>query len=729
MEKSIRPQAPFSNSLQKRAAFVSGFRGVLRSFIRDVNVQSATQFGHHNIIVQAQGDNIHIQVGLLQPKLKLVPVEARIRKNLRQEIDILNPAFQAIPLVGRDQDMRFLQDWLRAEAGIAVTAMVGPGGSGKTRLAFEFLQQLPQGWQGGFLTLEEANRFLGQENLSEWSWQKPTIVVVDYAALMARTLSRWFAELVDHARPDHPLRILLLERHADSKSGWYRDLTDNTWHGQAVRELFSPAEPRRIAPLDAAEKRRKVLQAGLEAAAVFAQPNKAVPPMPAPGDDVWFDQRLTANHWADPLLVLMAGVIALTDGLNSALNLTRPELAKSLAIRERDRIRKSVESPTAKDLLAHLYACVTLCGGLDRTRAADVAGLEFAALHRQYPGGAGQAVEDLARLLGAENWLAPLLPDLLGEALLPVTFDAMGADVVARLSHAAPAGVASSLVRTIQDFASAGENWPLEWLQSLVAEGESDPIILMEFEAVLPDKSLLLSESAVEVTRSLLNRLVRLPHRTSRESEYLGQLWNVLAIREGNIGKRGDALAAAAESVRIYRELVEADPEVHRPELAMSLNNLAQTQSLMGQHTEATKTIAEAVDIRRVLAKADPVAFLPFLAISLTNQASRQSEIAEHKEALTSIAEAVGHYRALADSNSEAYLPDFAASLDNLANKQRITGNLSQAMTSINEAVSIRRALAEAGFRTLISLTSACHSIIRPQFNRKWVGILRHSRP
>jgi hypothetical protein len=59
-----------------------------------MSTQTATQTGHHNIIVQASGDNIHIQVGV--PHLKLIPVEARIRKQLKREVDILNPTFQKI---------------------------------------------------------------------------------------------------------------------------------------------------------------------------------------------------------------------------------------------------------------------------------------------------------------------------------------------------------------------------------------------------------------------------------------------------------------------------------------------------------------------------------------------------------------------------------------------------------------------------------------------------------
>jgi hypothetical protein len=205
-------------------------------------VQSASPHGHHNIIVQAYGDGIQIQVGY--PWLELIPVQARIRGKPRRDIEILDPAFQAVPLVGRELDLQYLLGWLGAEAKIAITALVGPGGSGKTRLALELLQHLPDGWQGGFLTAEEAKRFIEVKNLARWSWQKPTLIVVDYASLLAETLAHWFRELADHSPPPHPLRILLLERHADTEAGWYCDLADETWSGRAVRELFSPAEPR-----------------------------------------------------------------------------------------------------------------------------------------------------------------------------------------------------------------------------------------------------------------------------------------------------------------------------------------------------------------------------------------------------------------------------------------------------------------------------------------------------
>jgi tetratricopeptide (TPR) repeat protein len=442
--------------------------------------------------------------------------------------------------------------------------------------------------------------------------------------------------------------------------------------------------------------RRKVLQAGLQAAAAFAAAGKSIPQLPHPGEDAWFDQRLAANQWADPLLLLMAAVIAKSEGLNTALKLSRPDLAKTLAARERDRIRNSVQTPVAKDLLAHLYACVTLCGGLSRNQSNDVAEKEFERQHKQYPGGPGQAVEGLARVLGAHDPLPPLIPDLIGEALLPLTFNTTGAQVTTCLSTVSPAGVASSLIRSAQDFGPSGETWPLEWLKSLIAQGQSDLAILREIESALPQQTLVLRRLAVEVTKSLVDKLSQQSQSAPQDVEsYLAGLWNNLSARQSDMGQRGEALASITEAVRIYRALAETNPDALLPDLGNSLNNQAAMQSDMGQRGEALASIAEAVRIRRALAETNPDAFLPNLAGSFNNQAAMQSAMGQRGEALASIAEAVRIYRALAETNPDAFLPNLANSLNNQANRQSAMGQRGEALASTAEAVRISRALAE----------------------------------
>jgi len=64
-------------------------------------------------------------------------------------------------------------------------------------------------------------------------------------------------------------------------------------------------------------------------------------------------------------------------------------------------------------------------------------------------------------------------------------------------------------------------------------------------------------------------------------------------------GRREEALAAAQEAADLYRALARARPEAFTPNLAMSLNNLANRLSELGRREEALTAAQEAVDIRR----------------------------------------------------------------------------------------------------------------------------------
>jgi len=365
----------------------------------------------------------------------------------------------------------------------------------------------------------------------------------------------------------------------------------------------------------------------------------------------------------------MAAVIAASSGIHAALKLSRPDLAKELAKREQARLRNSVTDRNAKDLLVHLYACVTLCGGLNCDDASTVAEREFAALKMQYPGGPGRATKDLATLLGKQDSLPPLTPDLLGEAFLLTVFAEHGSSVVARLGALASDRVAATIIRSVQDFSHWGEAAPMHWMEALVAQGEQDWGILLAIQEALPKDTLALRPLAVAVTQSLLRHVSQIPELSSeRLQSSLARLWNILSVRQGALGQRAEALASIAEAARMCRALADANPSAFLPDLAVSLNNLSVRQGDMGQRAEALASIAEAVDHYRALAAANRDAFLPDLAISLSNQALTQSDMGQGAEALASAAEAVDRYRALAGSNAEAFLPDLARSLSVLGN-------------------------------------------------------------
>jgi tetratricopeptide (TPR) repeat protein len=69
-------------------------------------------------------------------------------------------------------------------------------------------------------------------------------------------------------------------------------------------------------------------------------------------------------------------------------------------------------------------------------------------------------------------------------------------------------------------------------------------------------------------------------------------------------GQREEALAAANEAAGLYRDLARARPEAFTPNLAASLNNLANMLSELGQREEALATANEVIIIQRDLARA-----------------------------------------------------------------------------------------------------------------------------
>ncbi|MFD3553018.1 tetratricopeptide repeat protein, partial [Streptomyces goshikiensis] len=169
---------------------------------------------------------------------------------------------------------------------------------------------------------------------------------------------------------------------------------------------------------------------------------------------------------------------------------------------------------------------------------------------------------------------------------------------------------------------------------------------------------------------------------------------NNLANSQSATGDRQGALTTITEAVTIRRALANDNPAAYLPDLAASLNNLANSQSATGDRQGALTTITEAVTIRRALANDNPAAHLPDLATSLNNLAAFQSATGDRQGALTTITEATDLYRTLANDNPAAHLPDLAMSLNNLANRQSETGDRQGALTTITEAVTIRRALA-----------------------------------
>jgi len=79
---------------------------------------------------------------------------------------------------------------------ISVRTIVGGAGSGKTRFAIELIESLSD-WEAGFVHSENLRKFVETGTVSRWEWNKPTLIVLDYAAVSAQTLKKLFCALAE----------------------------------------------------------------------------------------------------------------------------------------------------------------------------------------------------------------------------------------------------------------------------------------------------------------------------------------------------------------------------------------------------------------------------------------------------------------------------------------------------------------------------------------------------
>jgi hypothetical protein len=159
-------------------------------------------------------------------------------------------------------------------------------------------------------------------------------------------------------------------------------------------------------------------------------------------------------------------------------------------------------------------------------------------------------------------------------------------------------------------------------------------------------------------------------------------------------GQRVEALVAAQRSTGLYEELAVGNRAAHLPDLATSVNNLANHLAAAGRREEALTTAQRAVDLREELAADNPAAYLPDLATSVNNLAIRLGEAGRREEGLAAAQQAVDLREELAADNPAAYLPDLATSVNNLAIRLAEVGRREEALTTAQRAVKLREELA-----------------------------------
>lgn len=691
----------------------------------DVRDSSGIQIGDGNVQNVVQG-GVHYY-GWSRPHVIsdfLAPGSPDTDWLLEQPSRLLAARSQVVPFVGRETELQWLRDWRDADRDpLSVLLLHGPGGQGKTRLAYEFAERSrSRRWkvlQAG--TSPSGNGSTGAADTDGAG----VLLIVDYADRWALSeLERLLSD--PELQQDRPTRVLMIGRTVRWFAALRGVLTDRR---AGAGDLRLPALTEdRPAMFRAARDRFGELYGLQDRDSVSAPP--ALPDHP--------DFGLT-------LTVQMAALVAVDARRRGAEAPASPHgLSAYLLDREYQAWQRLFEAgfrgqdfQTRPAVMARAVFTAALTGAVDQDtgiraiRRLDLPGhpQDLLVDHRFcYPPADRELVlEPLYPDRLAEDFIALLTP---GHEISAYDPDPWAIDAPAALL--ADAGALRPLVagRAVTFLASAAERWPHLGVKVLCPLLRKDPAMAMEAGSAaltsvaaigdLPDDVLTsidqllppgrhidLDVGAAAIACAAASRA--LPHADDPFEQ--ADIHTNLSNRLAAAGRRDEALEHSGRAVELRRQLVAADRLGGRNALANSLSNHAIDLAAAGRHGEALQYAQEAIGFLpdpdspdfavRAMENATEQVFggsfwAVDLASAMTSYAVRLDETGQRAEALAFSRHAVGLYETLSATAHGGCEAAWAMSLDNHAARLRQIGNATEALSFSARAVELRTALAES---------------------------------
>ena len=664
---------------------------------------------------------------------------------------LLATSTDAAPFRGRLDDLARLDDWWNDPKQRPIVVVTGPAGTGKTRLVTQFALKRPEPWVSGWLGDGHGADAVATIRACD----DPALILVDDAD-QRPDLAALLASLAADQRTRSAVRVILISR-APGLVNLLAPALDDRSRGMldSVRELP-------LGPFGGTDDRARWFT---EAIRVYARVRQVPPPdMPA-----HLGGYIT--NPAEPILTLHAqALLAVLDSEGSRPMIPRAEglpfdrVAAALFAHEQHRWQTSTRrsefglTDLTSPVQAHAIAALLLVGPADQAQAAEV--LRCVPELAEAPAERRANIARWAAQLYPSDppWPLQIKPDMLAEwfavtqvtqtpelaGLLRVMTPAQEVALLVLFAHAsdhivravqlfadivaadttrlAEAGVAAALT------ASAGRRRLDGELASLISQAvwSADALgrIKDKLTERLPRTWVAVGEALVKIARAegdaadlaaalqnlgiRLGALGRYQEALAAAEESVG-LWRPLARdnpayqpdlaralhslgdRLGGLGRHLEALPVGEESVGLWRPLARDNP-AHQDELARALHCLGNRLDALGRHQDGLAAAEESVGLWRVLARDNP-AHQPDLAVALENLGIRLGGLGRYQDGLAAAEESVGLWRPLARDNS-ARQPDLAAALDNLGNRLGALGRHQEALAAAEESVGLWRPLA-----------------------------------
>lgn len=593
--------------------------------------------------------------------------------------NLLTWQLRLTPLVGRDNALRELHEWAAQKDTIRVRLLSGRGGTGKSRLAGEFAEQLRElGWTAGFLSLNalrdvaETSYVLGPSGI---------LLIVDYPEEHRRESQQFLQRLAGLEVKSGKIRVLLVSR--QPLEWWMRDIY--AVHAESLLDDYELELGRLTENADIIRLFRSVGE-------VLSEKYKL-------GISSLSDQQILdwsqrdPEHNTTPLVLAAAAMQAVTEQLNT-LEGSAGAIIKRLARRECARIENfGAQLGLPSGSAIKLIASATIAG---RTDSSLTKRLCNSRIGLGWPD--DQTVINLMRQMPSYqiDGLSAVAPDIVGAALL---FEAILADPSRAsewlwlvLSHCVDDRVVSErLGRVAHDVRvvyGADSSSFIEWLitalgddpgrakalESLIREFKSPELITFALRA---------SELILQTNDLNLNERIDVMRRYGS--------WTVQS------GDSSKALPYCEESVLLARQLakMEGTPDA-RDRLASCLHTLSFAFGRAREGRRALECIREAVEIRRDLIKED-AKYEERLASSLQNLSNYESEFAGDQQAsLQAVNEAIAVYEKIWLHDAKKHDREYARAMQNLAARRWEDGDLNGSLVSLRTAVGRFQALYDA---------------------------------